>query len=108
MFRYASLQSQVGQSFVRQSGRDPAELTSFYVIADFRASTARVFTRSDAALFIAGKLDWPWKAARLLRAVPRMVRDFAYEIVARNRYRTFGRYDRCVMPSPEFRNRFLD
>jgi predicted DCC family thiol-disulfide oxidoreductase YuxK len=59
-------------------------------------------------LFAAGQLDWPWKATRLMRAVPKLVRDLAYEIVARNRYRMFGRYDHCVIPSPEFRSRFLD
>jgi predicted DCC family thiol-disulfide oxidoreductase YuxK len=108
LFRYASLQSAVGQSFVKGSGRDPAELTSFYVIADYLAPIANVLTRSDAVLFVAGQLDWPWKAARLLRALPRIVRDFAYECVARSRYRVFGRYDHCVVPSPEYRSRFLD
>jgi predicted DCC family thiol-disulfide oxidoreductase YuxK len=108
VFRYAWLQSAVGQSFVEQSGRDPAELTSFYVIADYRAPIANVLTRSDAVLFVAGQLDWPWKAARLMRALPRVVRDFAYEGVARSRYRVFGRYDRCVIPAPEYRSRFLE
>ncbi len=108
VFRYASLQGTVGQSFVKQSGRDPAELTSFYVVADYRTPVARVFIRSDAVLFVAGQLDSPWKAARLMRAVPRVVRDFAYEVVARHRYRMFGRYDYCVVPSPEFRSWFLD
>ena len=108
VFRYASLQSPAGQSFVKQSGRDPAELTSFYVIADYRAPIANVSTRSDAVLFVAGQLDWPWKAARLMQALPRVVRDLAYEIVARNRYRVFGQYDHCVVPSPEYRSRFLD
>ena len=100
VFRYASLQSVVGQAFVKQSGRDLAELTSFYVIADYRAPIANVLTRSDAVLFVAGQLDWPWKAAQLMRALPRVVRDFAYDSVARSRYRVFGRYDHCVVPSP--------
>jgi len=108
VFRYASLQSAVGQSFVKESGRDPAELTSFYVIGDYRATGARVFTRSDAVLFVAGQLGWPWKAARMTRLVPKIVRDLAYDVVARSRYRVFGRYDQCVVPSPKFRSRFID
>src|SRR5262245_7966710 len=108
VFRYAALQNAVGQSLVEQSGRDPAELTSFYVVADYRASTRRVFTRSDAVLFVVRQLDWPWKAATVMRVVPKAVRDFAYDILARTRYRLFGRYDQCVIPTPEFRSRFLD
>jgi predicted DCC family thiol-disulfide oxidoreductase YuxK len=65
-------------------------------------------TRSDAALFVAGPLSWPWKAARVMRVVPQAVRDRAYDLVARNRYRLFERLDRCLIPSRAFRNRFID
>jgi predicted DCC family thiol-disulfide oxidoreductase YuxK len=108
LFRFASLQSRVGQSIVERSGGNPGELTSFYVVADYQTASSRVFIRSDAALFVASALGWPWKAARLMRVVPRAVRDRAYDIVARSRYRVFGRYDRCLVPSPEFRPRFID
>ncbi len=108
LFKFASLQSRVGQSIVEQSGGNPAELTSFYVVTDYQTAASRVFTRSDAALFVAGALSWPWKATRLLRFVPQAVRDRAYDIVARSRYRVFGRYDRCLVSSPEFRRRFID
>src|SRR4051794_17497151 len=67
VFCFASLQSSIGQSFVERSGANPAELTSFYVVADYQASTSRVFTKSDAALFIAGELGSPWNAARFVR-----------------------------------------
>ena len=64
VFSFASLQSPVGQSMVERNGGNPGELTSFYVIADYQTASSRVFTRSDAALFVAGALGWPWKAAR--------------------------------------------
>jgi len=108
VFSFASLQSPVGHSLVERSGGDPAELTSFYVVADYETATARVFTRSDAVLFVASVLGWPWKAARVMRFVPRWIRDRVYDLVARYRYRVFGRYDRCLVPSPEFRRRFID
>jgi predicted DCC family thiol-disulfide oxidoreductase YuxK len=108
VFSFASLQSQVGQSIVERSGGNPGELTSFYVVADYQTAASRVFTRSDAALFVAGALGWPWKAAQLLRFAPRGIRDRAYDLVARGRYRLFGRFDRCLIPSPEFRSRFID
>jgi len=108
VFRFASLQSVVGRSIVALSGGNPAELTSFYVVANYQTAASRVFTRSDAALFVAGALGWPWRVGQLIRFVPHPVRDRAYDVVARSRYRVFGRYDRCLVPSPEFRSRFID
>ena len=49
----------------------------------------------------------PWQAAALLRLVPRVVRDWAYDLFARNRYRMFGRRDACRLPSAEERARFI-
>lgn len=108
VFSFASLQSAVGRSVVERCGGSPAELTSFYVVAHYRTSASRVFARSDAALFVVGALNWPWKAARVMRFVPQAVRDRAYDVVARHRYRVFGRLDRCLAPSREFRDRFID
>ena len=93
---------------MERSGGNPGELMSFYVVADYQTAASRVLTRSDAALFVAGALSWPWKAARLIRFVPQGIRDRAYDVVARSRYRVFGRYDRCLTPRPEHRGRFID
>jgi predicted DCC family thiol-disulfide oxidoreductase YuxK len=108
VFKFAMLQSAVGQSIVERNGGNPRDLTSFYVVADYDAPAARVFTRSDAALFVASELGWPWRAALWLRWVPTRIRDRAYDLIARHRYQVFGRYDRCLMPRPEFRQRFID
>src|SRR5688500_9433006 len=62
VFRFAPLQSATGKAMVARSGGSPDELTTFYVVADYRAPGARAFTRSDAVLFVAGELGWPWKA----------------------------------------------
>ena len=108
VFRFAPLQSVVGEALVKQTGGKPGEPTSFYVFADYQTRTSRVFTKSDAVVFVAGQLGWPWKAAKLIRVVPKPIRDRVYDRVARNRYRVFGRYDHCLAPRPEFRNRFID
>jgi predicted DCC family thiol-disulfide oxidoreductase YuxK len=81
---------------------------TWFIVADYRTASSRVFTRSDAALFVAGALGWPWKMARVMRFVPGPIRDRAYDVVARYRYRVFGRLDRCLIPSPEFQRRFID
>jgi predicted DCC family thiol-disulfide oxidoreductase YuxK len=59
VFVFASLQSPVGQTLVERSGGNPRDLKSFYVLANHRTQDARLFTRSDAALFIASELGWP-------------------------------------------------
>lgn len=67
----------------------------------------RVFVRSAAALRIARRLRLPWPLAYVFIAVPRPVRDWVYDMVARNRYRWFGRRDSCMVPTPELSARFL-
>jgi predicted DCC family thiol-disulfide oxidoreductase YuxK len=108
VFNFASLQSATGKATVARWGGDPEELTSFYVVSDFRTPAARVVTRSDAALFVAGELGWPWKGVRAAGILPKALRDRLYDVVARTRYRVFGRLEQCLLPRPEFRSRFLD
>ncbi len=108
VFSFASLQSAIGQATVARSGGNPAELNSFYLVENFRTAEARAITRSDAALFVASELGWPWKAMQAGRIVPRVLRDWVYDLVARYRYRVFGRYDQCQLPDPEFRSRFVE
>ena len=107
-FALASLQSGVGRSMVERFGGDPDELTSFYVITNYRDPHARLLSRSRAALFVAGEIGWPWRAAGVFRVLPTPILNVAYDLVARYRYRVFGRFDQCPVPRPEDRRRFLD
>ncbi|MBF5043433.1 DUF393 domain-containing protein [Aggregicoccus sp. 17bor-14] len=71
------------------------------------AGEERVHVRSSGALRVAHYLGGAWRAAALLRVVPRPLRDLAYDAFARLRYRVFGRHDTCPIPAPEHRARFL-
>jgi predicted DCC family thiol-disulfide oxidoreductase YuxK len=102
-FRFAALQSDTGRRLLEEHGLDAGELSTVVVVADGRA-----YTRSDAALRVARGLGRGWPALGALRIVPRLVRDAAYGVVARNRYRWFGRKDECMIPTPEMRARFLE
>ncbi len=62
---------------------------------------------SDAVLRIYEGLGWPWRVAALARLVPRPLRDPVYRLVARNRYRLFGRRETCWLPSAEEADRIL-
>lgn len=104
-FRFAPLQSQAGQDLLRRHGRaDAAQLKSVVLIDEH----GRCHTRSAAALRIARRLRWPWPLAAVLVAVPPFLRDAAYEFVAANRYRWFGKTDACRVPTPDRARRFLD
>ncbi|WP_040577916.1 DCC1-like thiol-disulfide oxidoreductase family protein [Methylopila sp. M107] len=101
-FRFVSIQSPYGTAMARAFGLDPQAPDTNAVVID---GTARF--KSDAALGVLGVLPgWGWANA-LLRA-PRFIRDPAYDLLARNRYRLFGKSDVCFAPTPEQRARFLD
>jgi len=108
VFSFAALQSTAGRKVVERSGGDPDALTSFYVLANYRTGHAQMFSRSGAVLFVAGQLGWPWQIAVLGRILPVTIRDWLYDVVARNRYRMFGRDEQCLTPRPEFRGRFIE
>lgn len=108
VFAFASLQSATGRAIVERFGGNPDELTSFYIVTNYRATTARMFNRGAAAMFVAGTLGWPWKAAGILRLLPASILDRAYDIVAANRYRMFGRAEQCLLPRRDLRSRFVD
>jgi predicted DCC family thiol-disulfide oxidoreductase YuxK len=100
-FQFAALQSDAGR---RLLGGLTEPLPDSFVLFE----KGRVFTRSAAALRIARGLPFPWPVAWAFIIVPRPVRDWAYDVIARHRYRWFGRRDTCMVPTPEQRARFLD
>jgi predicted DCC family thiol-disulfide oxidoreductase YuxK len=107
-FRFASLQSALAGKILARHGRDPRDLDTLYLVLGYGRSGERLLRKSDAALWILGELDSSWRAASVLRLVPRSLRDLGYDLVARTRYRLFGRYDTCPLPDPRHRARFLD
>lgn len=105
-FRFASLQSDVARDLLAAHGvsiDQDADPDSVMLV-----DRDGVHEHSDAALRIARGLGRPWSLAWSLRFVPRFVRDGLYRLVARNRYRWFGRKDACWLPTPDLRARFLD
>jgi predicted DCC family thiol-disulfide oxidoreductase YuxK len=105
--RYAPLQSALGREMLARAG--------IYLIPDgvvlitnALTPAERVYRRSDAAAAALELLRPPWSPlGRLLRLVPRPLRELGYRIVARLRYRLFGRYDTCPIPPPAQRARLL-
>ena len=99
-FRFAALQSDSARRLLDGLGAVPDSV----VLVD----GGRVYTRSAAALRIARRLPFPWSLAQALIVVPRPLRDWVYDRIARHRYRWFGRKDVCMIPTPDLRARFLE
>ena len=108
VLRFASIQSATGRRVLKGHGRNPDHLTTFYVVSNFESEDSAVLQKSEGILFVVSKLGWPWKLSLILRPLPLRLRDWGYDLVAKTRYRIFGRYDTCPIPNPAYRDRFLD
>ena len=103
ILRFTPLQSRAGAQLMRRHGFDPEDARTFVLIADGQAHV-----KSDAAIRVAHYLRGAGRLLALLSIVPRPLRNWAYDAVARNRYRWFGRLDACMVPTPELRARFFE
>lgn len=102
--RFAPLQSDAGQRLLRSHGIPmPDEPDTMVLIEGGRA-----LVRSSAALATTRYLRFPWPLSQVCFVVPAILRDAVYKVVARNRYRWFGKSERCRVPTPELRARFLE
>jgi predicted DCC family thiol-disulfide oxidoreductase YuxK len=101
-FRFATAQSPLGQALYRRHGLRTDFYDTNLVIIDGVA-----FTRMDSLLAVCDALGWPWRAARLIRLLPRRARDRLYAWTANNRYAWFGQKDSCEIPSRELRERII-
>jgi predicted DCC family thiol-disulfide oxidoreductase YuxK len=133
VFQFASLQGELAGRILAHHGADAGDLDTLYVLVDCDHEDEELLAGSDAVIFILQQLAaaeprsaypgrrpgsteatptrelWFWRlVAAMLQLVPRALREWGYRMVARNRYRMFGRYDACPVPTEEIRRRFLD
>ncbi|MBZ5752659.1 MULTISPECIES: thiol-disulfide oxidoreductase DCC family protein [Metabacillus] len=101
-FKFAALQSNVGQELLKKYNLPTENFDSFVFI-----SNDRCYQKSTAALHVCRGLGGIWRILYLLIVIPRPLRDRFYNLVAKNRYKWFGKKDQCMIPSPEVRKRFL-
>lgn len=101
-FRFTPVQSDYGTRLARTFGIDPDDPDTNAVVHG-----GEVFMKSDAALTVLSQLPgWSW--VRLLFAVPKSLRDSVYSLIARNRYRIFGKLDVCFVPDADLRARVIE
>jgi predicted DCC family thiol-disulfide oxidoreductase YuxK len=107
-FRFAALQSSVAGDLLRRYQRNPNDLDTVYVVADYGQPTERVLWKGRAVVFLLRALGGPWGCARIFDFLPTALLDALYTFVATHRYRWFGRSEQCRLPDPRHRSKFID
>lgn len=104
VFKFASLQSEIGKQLSKERGIDTELLDSIILIEPGIA----YYSKSTAALEIMKSFGGIWSLTRLFTVLPEGFRDIVYDFIAKNRYKWFGKKDACMIPTPELQSRFLD
>lgn len=102
-FRYTANQMAAGQKILRENGIDPAQIETVFLYEN-----NKLYSKSTAALRIARKLGFPYNLAFGFMIVPAFIRNIVYDLIARNRYKWFGKKETCRLPTAEERSLFLD
>ena len=106
-YRFAPMQGDAGRGLLIAQGQDPDDPRTFLLIEYASDGSARVSTDSTAVLRVLAGLGGVWRLASIGHLIPRPLRDAGYRVIARNRYRWFGRRQACVLPSGDEAARFL-
>lgn len=102
LFKLSNVQSEKGAAILAHFGY-PTDVfnTMLYVEGNC------YYEKSDAFIRIVSKLEAPWKYLKMLYILPKPIRDWLYDRIALNRYKLFGKYDQCILPTPDHESRFL-
>ncbi|MEP0987769.1 DCC1-like thiol-disulfide oxidoreductase family protein [Ekhidna sp.] len=102
-FLFSSLQSDYAKLNLPPSFTEDQNLQSIIL-----KKGNKVAKKSSAVLTIAKALSGVWPILYVFIIIPKFIRDWFYDIIARNRYKWFGKKDHCMIPSPELKSRFID
>lgn len=103
LFKFAALQSKLGNEILKKFNMDNSSLESVILL-----DGESVYSKSTAALKIAKELSGPVKILYPLLILPKFLRDFFYDLIAKNRYKIFGKKEVCRIPTEEEKVKFLD
>jgi predicted DCC family thiol-disulfide oxidoreductase YuxK len=101
-YRFAAMQTESGRALLAGNGLDSADPASFLLV-----ESGTAWRETDAIVRVISSLGGFWRLVAVVRLVPSPLRDWLYRVVARNRYRWFGRHDACVLPTPGHDDRFM-
>jgi predicted DCC family thiol-disulfide oxidoreductase YuxK len=101
-FKLCSVQSDEGQKILKHFGLSTDVYESMLVVEG-----DAVYKQSDAFFQVVSKLGYPWKLACVFQMIPKPLRNWLYDRIALNRYRLFGKYDVCLLPTADHEDRYL-
>ena len=108
-FRFAALQSNFARTILQRHGLNPDVLDTVYLVFDYGQSSERLLSRNEAVTAVLTELGGFWRfSTTILDLLPKQFRDWRYAVIARNRYRLFGKHETCPFPKEKDRYRFLD
>jgi len=102
IFRFAALQSEIGQQFIEKFKIDPSQTDSIILV-----DGEKHYIKSSAALTIAKSLKGGYPLLYTFMIIPRFIRNIVYDYIAKNRYKWYGKKESCMIPTPELKNKFL-
>jgi predicted DCC family thiol-disulfide oxidoreductase YuxK len=105
---FASLQSEFAAAILKRHGKDAQDFDTVYLVRNYDQSDEVLLARSDAIISVLKELGGIWSLAAAGKVLPRWLRDRLYNLVARNRYKVFGKHESCMLPEPKHRRKFLD
>lgn len=103
IFRYASLQSDVGLKLTKERGIDTSKMDTFLLI-----ESDKYYHKSTAALHIARQLSGVYPLFSIFLIIPKPIRNWVYGIISKNRYKWFGKNESCLIPTPKLKSLFID
>jgi len=101
--KFAAIQSEAGKRLLIDAGLPEDYFDSFVLI-----DKGHAYLGSTAGLRLYNKLPWYWKWTQVFWIFPRFIRDGVYNIIARNRYKWWGKRDHCMIPTSDVRERFIE
>lgn len=112
-YRFCAAQSDLGAQLMLAAGFEDtgnalSDYESLLLVRNWGAEKVLIEQKSDAFFSIMSNLGYPYKAVLFFKVIPRFMRNRVYDVIARNRYRWFGKHAVCQLPNPDFKNRFID